>query len=67
MSKTAQRSLQAADNYGAVRVKTADNIAVNRQCAVGAFAVFTAGGVGIIVPFALGDGVVRNHTVDITC
>ena len=67
MSKTAQRSLQTADYNRAVGVKTADYIAVNRQSAVGAFAVFAACGVGIVVPFALGYGVVRDHTVDITC
>ena len=65
MGKTAQRRLQTSYNYVAVGIKPADNVAVNYNGAVRAFACFSACGVGVVMTSALCSGVVRQHAVDV--
>ena len=65
MGKAAQRRFESADDQRTVGIETADNVAVDRHRAVRAFAVFAAGGVGVVVALALGDGVMRHHAVDV--
>ncbi len=65
MGKTAQRSLQPAQDNRAAGISLLGQEAVNGSGTVGPLPCPVTGAVGIIRPLALGGGVVRHHRVDI--
>ena len=65
VGQTTQARLDAADDDGRVLERLADEVAVDRDGAVGAVPLFTARGVGIGVATMLGHRVVIDHGVHV--
>lgn len=65
VGQAAQARLDAADDDGLVLVRAADEVAVDRDGAVGTAPRLAAGGVGVLVARLLVDGVVVDHRVHV--
>ena len=65
VGQAAQACLDAADDDGGVLERLADEVAVDRDGAIGSVSLFTARGVGIGVATMLGHRVVVDHGVHV--
>ena len=65
MRKTAQRSLQASQNYGYLPISLAYSVCINYNGSVGTFACDTSGRIHIRASFLLVYGVVIHHRIEV--
>ena len=67
MSKPSERCFKTSYNYGTVGKKSADNTRIYSNSSVRTLAAFSACRIRIIMALSFCNGVVCNHTVNISC